>query len=66
MFRSAAAGRADPWETIGAIAPQKPTKIALFTAILYISEDSICDIRLFFRPLFCHSSVVKYTSSLLQ
>jgi len=38
----------------------------LFTMILYNSENSIRDIRPFCRPLFCHSSVVKYTSSLLQ
>jgi len=34
--------------------------------IFYNSENSIRDIRPFCRPLFCHSSVVKYTSSLLQ
>ena len=30
------------------------------------SENSIRDFRPFCRPLFCHSSVVKYTSFLLQ
>ena len=30
------------------------------------SKNSIRTIRAFFRPLFCHSSAVKYTSSLLQ
>jgi len=44
----------------------KPTKVTLFTMILYNSENSIRDIRLFCRPLFCHSSFVKFTSSLLQ
>jgi len=50
----------------GAIAPLKPTKVTLFTMILYNSENSICNIRPFCRLLFCHSNVVKYTSSLLQ
>jgi len=50
----------------GAIAPLKSTKRSYFTMILYNSENSIRDIRPFCRPLFCHSSVVKYTSSLLQ
>ena len=50
---------------IGAIAPLKLTKATLFTIILYISENSVSDIRPFCRPLLCHSSVVKYTSSLL-
>jgi len=44
----------------------KPKKVTLFTIILYNSENSIHDTRPFCRPLFCHSSVVKYTSSLLQ
>ena len=34
-------------EAIGAIAPLKPTKVALFTMILYNSENSICDISPF-------------------
>ena len=34
--------------------------------ILYNSENNIRDIRLFYRPLFSHSSAVKYTSTLLQ
>jgi len=51
---------------IGAIAPSKPMKVTSFTMILYNSVNSIRDIRPFFRPLFCHSSVVKSTSSLLQ
>jgi len=49
----------------GEIAPLKPTKVTLFTMILRNSEKSIRDIRPFCRPLFCHSSVVKYASSLL-
>jgi len=35
-----------------AIVPQKPTKVNLFTMILYNSENSICDIKPFSRPLF--------------
>jgi len=50
----------------GAISPLKPTKVTLFIMILYNSENSICDLRPFCRPFFCHSSLVKYTSSLLQ
>jgi len=49
-----------------AIAPLKPTKVTFFTMILNNSENSIRDVRPFCRPLFSHSSVVKYTSSLLQ
>jgi len=48
----------------GAIVPLKLTKVTLFTIILYNSENS--DIRPFCSPLLCHSSVVQYTSSLLQ
>jgi len=44
----------------------KPTKVTLFTIILYNSENNICDARPFCRPLFCHRSAVKYTWSLLQ
>jgi len=43
--------------------PLKPTKVTLFTMILYNSESSIRNIRPFYRPLFLHSSVEKYTSS---
>jgi len=46
--------------------PLKHTKVTLFTTIFYNSENSIRDIRSFCRPLFCHSSVVKYTWSLSQ
>ena len=42
--------------------PLKPTKIALFTMILYKSENIIRDIKPFCGPLFCQRSVVKYTS----
>jgi len=52
---------------IGAIASLlKPTKVTFFTMIFYNSENSIRDMKHFCRPLFCHSSVLKYTSSLLQ
>ena len=41
-------------------------KVTFFTMILYNSENSIRNIRSLCRPLFCHSSVVKYTAFLLQ
>ena len=44
--------------------PLKPTKVTLLTVIMYNSENNIRDIRLFCRPLFCHSRAVKYNSSL--
>ena len=46
--------------------PLKPAKVILSIMIFYNSENNIRDTRLFFRPLFGHSSVVKYASSLLQ
>ena len=51
---------------LGRLLPLKPMKVTLFAIILYNSEKNIRDITPFFRPSFCHSSVVKYTSSLLQ
>jgi len=53
-------------EAIGAIDPLKPTKLTFFAMILNNSENSIRDKRPSCRPLFCHSSVVKYASSLSQ
>ena len=50
----------------GAIAPLKLTKLTFFTMILYNSESTIGDIRPIWVPLFCHSSVVKYTLRRLQ
>jgi len=50
----------------GAIVPLKPSKVTLFIMIFYYSENNIGDVRPFCRPLFCHSSVLKPTSSLLQ
>jgi len=44
----------------------KPTKVTLFIMIFYNSEKSIHNLRPFCRPLFCHSSVVMYTSSPLR
>jgi len=41
--------------------PLKPKKVTFFTMILNNSENSIRDIRPCCHPLFCHSSVVKYT-----
>jgi len=46
--------------------PPKTYKLTLFTIIVYNSENSIRNTRPFCRPLFCHSSVVKCTSYLLQ
>jgi len=51
---------------IGSIAPPKIYESNFFTMILYKSENSIRDIKPFCRPLLCHSSFVKYTSSRLQ
>jgi len=48
------------------MAPLKPKKVTLFTMILCNSENNIRDIRPFCCALFCHSSVVKYASTLLQ
>ena len=45
--------------------PPKTYESNFFTVILNNSENIIRDIRPFCRPLFCHCSVVKYTSSLL-
>jgi len=51
----------------GAIALLKPTKVALFTMIVYNSENNVHDYRPFCRPLFCHSSVCEvYFISLQQ
>jgi len=59
--------RADPgggeW---GDRAPLNTTKVTFFTMILHNLESTIRDVRPFCRPLFCHSSVMKYASSLLQ
>jgi len=46
--------------------PPKTYKLTLFTMIVYNSENSIRNTRPFCHPLFCHSSVVKCASSLLQ
>ena len=54
------------WGAIGAIAPLKLKKVTLFSMILYNSENNVRNVRPFCRPQFCHSSVVKYTSSLAQ
>ena len=51
---------------IGRSPPPKPTKVTLFAIILYNLENSIRDIKPICRPIFCHSSAVKYASSLLQ
>ena len=53
-------------EAIGAIIPPKTYVSNFFTMILYNSENSIRDLRPFCRPLFYHSSVVKYSSSLME
>jgi len=46
--------------------PLKPTKVTSCTLIFYNLENGIRDMRPLCSPLFCHSSVVKYISSLLQ
>jgi len=46
--------------------PLKPTKVTLFIMILYNSENSIHNLRPCCRLLFCHSSIVMYTSPPLQ
>jgi len=46
--------------------PQKNYELTSFTMIGCNSENSIRNTRLFCHPLFCHRSVVKYTSSLLK
>jgi len=51
---------------IGAIAPPRTTENNFIHHEFCQSENNIRDIRSFWRPLFCHSSVVKYTSCLLQ
>jgi len=45
----------------GVFAHPKIYNKTLFTMILYNSENSICGIRPFSHPLFCHSSVVNHT-----
>jgi len=50
----------------GAIAPLKPAKVVSFTMVLYKPENSIREVRSFGLPLFCQSSIVKNTLSLLQ
>jgi len=49
--------------SIGAISPLKPAKVTFFTMILNNSENNIRDLRPFYRRLFCHSRVMKYTLS---
>ena len=66
IYSSIDTNRGGSRRVIGALAPLKPTKVTFFTMILNNSENSIRDIRPFYRPFFCHSSVVKYTSSFLQ
>jgi len=57
---------AKPGGAIEGIALPKTYESTLFTLIEYNSENSIRNTRLFCHPLFCHRSVVKYTSSLLK
>jgi len=51
---------------LGRSLPLKPTKVTLFTIILYNSENNLPVIRPFCRSLFSHSSLVRCTSSLLR
>jgi len=46
--------------------PPKTYELILFPMIVYNSENSIRNTRLFCHPLFCHRNVVKETSSLLK
>jgi len=57
---------ANPEGAIEAIAPPKAYELTLFTIIVYNSENSIRNTRPFCLPLFCHRSIVKYTSCLLK
>jgi len=51
---------------IEVVASPKTDELTLFTMTVYKSENSIRNTSLFCHPLFCHRSVVKYTSSLLK
>ena len=51
---------------IGAIAPPTTYESNFIHNDFCSLENNIPDIRPFCRPLFCHSSVVNFTSSLLQ
>ena len=51
---------------IGAIVPLKTYESYFIHHDFYNSKNIIHDIRPFCRPLLCHSSIVKYASSLLQ
>jgi len=57
---------AKPGRAFEGIALPKTYELTLFTMIVYNSENSIRNTRLFCHPLFCHRSVVKHTSSLLN
>ena len=41
----------------------KPKKVTFCTMLLYNSENSIRYLKPFCRPIFCHSSVLKYNLS---
>jgi len=59
---------AKPGGAIEGIAIPKIYELTVFTMIVYNSENSIRNTRLFFHPSFCHRSAVKLacTSSLLK
>jgi len=57
---------AKPGGAIEGIALPKTYELTLFTMIVCNSENSIRNAGLFCHPVFCHRSVVKYTSSLLK
>ena len=48
----------------GWLTPLKPTKVTFITMIYKIWKEAF--MRPFCRPLFCHNSVVKHTSSLIK
>jgi len=45
---------------VGAIGPLTFAKVTVFTMTFYNSENNMRVVRSFCRPLFCHSSFVKY------
>jgi len=57
---------ANPGGAIQAIAPPKTYELTLFTMIVTIRKTAFAIQGPFCHPLFCHRSVVKYTSSLLE
>ena len=57
---------AKPGGWLGWSPPTKTYELTLLAMIVHNSVNIICSTKRFYHPLFCHSSVVKYTSSLSQ